>query len=55
MLAEATVERPGGGVVAWAAWGDPDGRPLMVLHGTPGSRLARSADPELSSASVHMS
>ena len=47
MLAEGMIKRPDGGEVAWAAWGDPEGRPLMVCHGTPGSRLARSADPEL--------
>jgi pimeloyl-ACP methyl ester carboxylesterase len=47
MLAEGMIDRPDGGEVAWAAWGDPEGRPLMVCHGTPGSRLARSANPEL--------
>ncbi|HEY6835931.1 MAG TPA: alpha/beta hydrolase [Gaiellaceae bacterium] len=47
MLAEGAVERPDGRVVAWAAWGDPDGRPLLLLHGTPGSRLDRSPDPGL--------
>lgn len=47
MLDEGTVERPDGRVVAWAAWGDRSGRPLLVLHGTPGSRLDRSADPEM--------
>ena len=47
MLAEGTIERPDGRVVAWASWGDPGGRPLMLLHGTPGSRLDRSPDPEL--------
>jgi pimeloyl-ACP methyl ester carboxylesterase len=47
MLAEGTIERPDGGVLAWATWGDPEGRPLLLCHGTPGSRLARSADPEL--------
>ncbi|MGZ6728379.1 MAG: alpha/beta fold hydrolase [Gaiellaceae bacterium] len=47
MLTDAAIERPDGRVVAWAAWGDPGGRPLLVLHGTPGSRLTRSADPGL--------
>lgn len=47
MLADGAIERSDGRVVAWATWGDPSGRPLLVLHGTPGSRLARSADPEL--------
>jgi pimeloyl-ACP methyl ester carboxylesterase len=47
MSAEGTIERPGGRIVAWCAWGDPEGRPLMLLHGTPGSRLDRSPDPTL--------
>ena len=42
-----TVERPDGRVVCFASWGDPAGRPLLLLHGTPGSRLSRSPDPEL--------
>ena len=42
-----TVERPDGRVVAYASWGDPGGRPLLLVHGTPGSRLSRSPDPEL--------
>jgi pimeloyl-ACP methyl ester carboxylesterase len=42
-----TVERPGGRVVAYTSWGDPGGRPLLLVHGTPGSRLSRSPDPGL--------
>src|SRR5437763_15642242 len=42
-----TVERPDGRVVSYASWGDPGGRPLLLVHGTPGSRLSRSPDPEL--------
>jgi pimeloyl-ACP methyl ester carboxylesterase len=42
-----TVERPGGRAVCFASWGDPEGRPLLLLHGTPGSRLSRSPDPDL--------
>src|SRR5437773_1604085 len=42
-----TLERPGGRVVSYASWGDPAGRPLLLLHGTPGSRLSRSPDPDL--------
>ena len=37
--------RPGGREVAWATWGDPAGRPLVFLHGTPGSRLDRPPEP----------
>lgn len=47
MPADGAIERPDGRAVAWATWGGPGGRPLLVLHGTPGSRLARSSDPEL--------
>jgi pimeloyl-ACP methyl ester carboxylesterase len=42
-----TVERPDGRVVCFASWGDPAGRPLLLLHGTPGSRFSRSPDPDL--------
>ena len=47
MTETATVERPGGRVVAYTSWGDPGGRPLLLLHGTPGSRFSRSPDPEV--------
>jgi len=47
VLAEEAIERPDGRFVTWAAWGDPHGRPLLFLHGTPGSRLDRSPDPDL--------
>jgi pimeloyl-ACP methyl ester carboxylesterase len=47
VLDEGTLERPDGRMVAWKAWGHPAGRPLLQLHGTPGSRLARSPDPGL--------
>ena len=38
--------RPGGRRLAWTENGARDGRPVMVLHGTPGCRLARYADEE---------
>jgi pimeloyl-ACP methyl ester carboxylesterase len=47
VLAEGAIERPAGRVLSWAAWGDAEGRPLVLLHGTPGSRLDRSPDPGL--------
>lgn len=31
--------------VAYAQWGDPAGFPVVVMHGTPGSRLGRWSDP----------
>lgn len=43
-MRDAIVERPDGRAVAWAEWGEPTGRRLLQLHGTPASRLARSPD-----------
>jgi pimeloyl-ACP methyl ester carboxylesterase len=39
VLHEGTVELLDGGSAAWCEWGDPGGRPVFFLHGTPGSRL----------------
>jgi len=44
MLAEGTVERPGGRSVAWASWGVDGGRRLLQFHGTPGSRVGPTRD-----------
>ena len=44
-LRTATAED--GRVIAFAVWGDPEGFPIMSLHGTPGSRLSRWPDEEL--------
>ncbi len=35
---------PDGRVIAVAEWGDPDGVPVIGLHGTPGSRLGHPVD-----------
>src|SRR5215213_10783654 len=38
-----------GRTIAYATWGDPEGTPVFIGHGTPGSRLALSPgldDPE---------
>jgi pimeloyl-ACP methyl ester carboxylesterase len=42
-----TVTLDDGRTVAYAEWGDPTGRPLFSLHGTPGCRLSRHPDPRL--------
>jgi pimeloyl-ACP methyl ester carboxylesterase len=42
-----TVTLDDGRIVAYAEWGDPRGRPLFSLHGTPGCRLSRHPDPRL--------
>jgi len=36
-----TLETPDGRTLAYAVWGDPDGFPILALHGTPGCRLER--------------
>lgn len=35
---EGTVELPDGRRLGWAAFGDPDGDPVLWFHGTPGGR-----------------
>jgi pimeloyl-ACP methyl ester carboxylesterase len=41
-----TVQVADGRSVAYAEWGDLEGTPVIVLHGTPGSRLGRPSDEE---------
>jgi pimeloyl-ACP methyl ester carboxylesterase len=36
-----TLRTPDGRTLAYATWGDPDGFPVLGLHGTPGCRLNR--------------
>ena len=36
-----TLELPDGRTLAYATWGDPDGFPVLALHGTPGCRFSR--------------
>ena len=42
-----TTTTEDGRVLAFAVWGDPDGFPIMSLHGTPGSRLNRWPNEDL--------
>jgi pimeloyl-ACP methyl ester carboxylesterase len=42
-----TLETPDGRTLAYAIWGDPDGYPVLGLHGTPGSRVERWPHDEL--------
>jgi pimeloyl-ACP methyl ester carboxylesterase len=39
------VTAPDGRTLCAAEWGDPDGAPVFLLHGTPGCRLNRHPDP----------
>lgn len=41
---ERRFTAPDGRTVAVAEWGDPDGVPVIGLHGTPGSRLGHPVD-----------
>src|SRR5215208_5007943 len=46
---EHRLELGDGRTIGYATWGDPDGAPVLIGHGTPGSRLALSPgldDPE---------
>jgi pimeloyl-ACP methyl ester carboxylesterase len=36
-----TLQTPDGRTLAYAIWGDPDGFPVLSLHGTPGCRFNR--------------
>ena len=36
---DSAVSLPDGRTLAYAEWGDPDGVPVVLLHGSPGSRL----------------
>ena len=42
-----TLETPDGRTLAYAVWGDPNGFPILGLHGTPGCRLGRWPREEL--------
>jgi pimeloyl-ACP methyl ester carboxylesterase len=42
-----TFETPEGRTLAFAVWGDPEGFPILGLHGTPGCRLGRWPRDEL--------
>ena len=44
---EHRVPLPDGRVFAAAEWGDPDGIPLISIHGTPGGRMSWWEDPDI--------
>src|SRR4051794_41914942 len=41
---EGSVRLPDGRTLAFAEWGDPDGRPVLGCHGSPSSRLERHVE-----------
>jgi pimeloyl-ACP methyl ester carboxylesterase len=45
-----TLTLPDGRTLAYAQWGDPVGRPIIALHGTPGCRLNRHPSNEMIAA-----
>jgi len=38
-LRDSSTHLPDGRLLAYAEWGDPNGRPVFLFHGMPGSRL----------------
>ena len=42
-----TFQTPDGRSWPTRVWGDPDGFPILVLHGTPGCRLERWPDEDV--------
>jgi pimeloyl-ACP methyl ester carboxylesterase len=50
----STLELSGGRVLAFDDVGDPDGVPVVYLHGTPDSRLGRPPDDATASAGVRL-
>jgi pimeloyl-ACP methyl ester carboxylesterase len=42
-----TIALPDGRRLAYAEYGDPDGKPVFYFHGTPGSRLERHPDASI--------
>ena len=42
-----TLQTPDGRTLAYATWGDPDGFPILGLHGTPGCRFNRWPNEEV--------
>jgi len=47
MASLSTLALPDGRTLAYAEWGDPEGRPIVTCHGTPGCRLNRHPNQEL--------
>ena len=44
---EHRIETPDGRILTAAEWGDPNGLPLISMHGTPGGRISYFSDPTI--------
>jgi pimeloyl-ACP methyl ester carboxylesterase len=51
---EGTVRLQDGRSLAYATWGDPQGKPLFLFHGSPSSRLFRPSESVTASAGVRL-
>jgi pimeloyl-ACP methyl ester carboxylesterase len=51
---DSTVTLPDGRRLAYAEWGDPDGKPVFFFHGSPGSRLFCPDEPASVAAGVRL-
>src|SRR3954453_18207708 len=47
MVSPAAIALPAGRTLAYAECGDPEGRPIITCHGTPGCRLNRHPNQDL--------
>src|SRR3954462_13258439 len=47
MVPLSTIALPDGRTLAYGEWGDPQGRPVVTCHGTPGCRLNRHPNQDL--------
>ena len=44
---EHRIKTPDGRTLAVAGWGNPDGLPVIAMHGTPGGRITYWDDPTI--------
>jgi pimeloyl-ACP methyl ester carboxylesterase len=53
-LADQTISLRDGRSLAYAEWGDPNGAPVVLLHGSPSSRLFRPDEDVTAAAAVRL-
>lgn len=54
MLRDSTITLADGRQLAYAEWGDPDGKPVLLFHGSPSSRLFCPDESATTSAGVRL-